>query len=269
MQYLTDLLESITGDNVSPSELSVIVPDFDFNREQRAQLQQVSVTSNIPFCLGAGAISRPKGAEEHINLIKKEDVVNISKKTFSFNVVNAREAKLSFLYTCRRDATVAITPSDGDQTFDIPAGERTLFDERVVLGSSKEHLYKFRFALKPHPLGSTASLGEAEVISRCLTVDMHETVAMQEEVEVDGLTFVVRNLFGSEENDGEKGSSDENTCVICLESSADVAILSCRHQCLCGECAASLLRRGSKCPICRNPCELFVHMVSEESGNAG
>jgi hypothetical protein len=48
----------------------------------------------------------------------------------------------------------------------------------------------------------------------------------------------------------ETGRAD---CVVCLTNKRELAILPCRHMCVCRACAAECIQnQDSKCPICRN-----------------
>ena len=63
---------------------------------------------------------------------------------------------------------------------------------------------------------------------------------------------------GGEDDGGEAGE-----CVVCLSEPRDVALLPCRHLCLCPGCARQLLRgagqgRGGKCPICRRRVRTYL-----------
>ena len=40
-------------------------------------------------------------------------------------------------------------------------------------------------------------------------------------------------------------------CTICLNATSDTACVPCGHQALCHTCAAIVLARGDRCPICR------------------
>ena len=45
---------------------------------------------------------------------------------------------------------------------------------------------------------------------------------------------------------------DDNLCVMCLESRKRVALLPCKHMCLCEDCAAEcLFKTLNECPMCR------------------
>jgi len=59
-------------------------------------------------------------------------------------------------------------------------------------------------------------------------------------------------------NEGEMGQNDQ-LCVVCLTNIKEIALLPCRHLCICDECSSLLFRSGNKCPICRTVVASFLH----------
>jgi len=55
------------------------------------------------------------------------------------------------------------------------------------------------------------------------------------------------------------------TCVVCLSSPRNTVALPCRHCCLCRSCADEMRRRSQRCPICRTPIALLLHIDAFES----
>lgn len=51
----------------------------------------------------------------------------------------------------------------------------------------------------------------------------------------------------------EESVTTESTCVVCLEPSADWALVPCGHKILCERCSTLFERPGSSCPMCRKP----------------
>eukprot|EP00039_Didymoeca_costata_P000827 m.47409 g.47409 ORF g.47409 m.47409 type:complete len:508 (-) comp10497_c0_seq2:151-1674(-) len=74
---------------------------------------------------------------------------------------------------------------------------------------------------------------------------------------VDGLTLVLKEIYGIERKDDEEEAdefADDNTeCVVCMSDVRDTMALPCRHLCLCNPCAEVLRYQANKCPICRAP----------------
>ncbi|KAH0473838.1 MAG: hypothetical protein KVP17_005243 [Porospora cf. gigantea B] len=60
------------------------------------------------------------------------------------------------------------------------------------------------------------------------------------------------------------GDSQEKCCVICLENPRTVAVVPCRHVCLCAACTATVRIKKSNCPICRNAVTGYIQFVSED-----
>mmetsp|Transcript_29920 Transcript_29920/g.114873 ORF Transcript_29920/g.114873 Transcript_29920/m.114873 type:complete len:282 (+) Transcript_29920:307-1152(+) len=57
-------------------------------------------------------------------------------------------------------------------------------------------------------------------------------------------------IYGLDHRKGNQ-ASNESECVICLCEEREVAILPCRHLCLCTNCAQNFCNRLSRCPVCR------------------
>jgi hypothetical protein len=71
---------------------------------------------------------------------------------------------------------------------------------------------------------------------------------------MDGQTYLLEHIYGvDEQEDGERSqmNDDARDCVVCIADPATVAVLPCRHLCLCSDCAEELRSRSCFCPICR------------------
>lgn len=53
-------------------------------------------------------------------------------------------------------------------------------------------------------------------------------------------------------------SNDTSDCSICLSEPREFACLPCRHLSMCSTCVKDLAANHYKCPICRNPAQLFL-----------
>lgn len=56
-------------------------------------------------------------------------------------------------------------------------------------------------------------------------------------------------------------------CVICISDPKSVAVLPCRHLCLCRDCAETLRARNNRCPICRSPFRAMICVELENEGD--
>jgi hypothetical protein len=89
---------------------------------------------------------------------------------------------------------------------------------------------------------------------------------LKQKVQIDQHIYELAEFYGfdgsSESNDIpvnenehvvdiESHLCDASLCVICMTDMADVALLPCRHMCLCFECSKTLRTQTNKCPICR------------------
>ncbi|KAJ6638151.1 E3 ubiquitin ligase, partial [Pseudolycoriella hygida] len=83
--------------------------------------------------------------------------------------------------------------------------------------------------------------------------------ALKQKIYVDGLCYLLQEIYGIENKNINKVSVDDETddngseCVICMSDTRDTLILPCRHLCLCNSCADSLRYQANNCPICRAP----------------
>ena len=57
----------------------------------------------------------------------------------------------------------------------------------------------------------------------------------------------------AEEGAGDDPDDDDALCVVCLANEKTHALVPCGHQCLCGDCAATLMGHTARpeCPVCR------------------
>jgi hypothetical protein len=96
----------------------------------------------------------------------------------------------------------------------------------------------------------------------------------------EGVTYELHEIFGlSATTAGVEGTPNlsqstgmaveednlNDECVVCLTENREVALLPCRHMCMCKECAKIMMTSGtaggtlrSKCPICREPVMNFI-----------
>lgn len=72
-------------------------------------------------------------------------------------------------------------------------------------------------------------------------------------------------LYGTMPNPRSKADKDEGgDCVICLSNPREVAILHCRHVCLCSSCAKVTSSTWSfQCPVCRGRVAAMVGLREE------
>lgn len=62
----------------------------------------------------------------------------------------------------------------------------------------------------------------------------------------NGATIAIQNLFVPEADD--PSVEQWTQCVICQERSVSIALLPCRHACICFDCFIQI----DKCPLCRS-----------------
>jgi len=101
-----------------------------------------------------------------------------------------------------------------------------------------------------------------ENLSGCLS-PIEETNQMtlhvlQASILYQGKEFIDDYLFGMEQGHSDV-HNDEEDCVICLSSERSVALLPCRHLCMCGDCASYFKDQSTICPICRSYVSALVN----------
>eukprot|EP01080_Neovahlkampfia_damariscottae_P005530 gene5530-9347_t len=89
---------------------------------------------------------------------------------------------------------------------------------------------------------------------------------MKQKIILKGQVFeLTGEIYGNEQED--LMNEDSKNCVICIAEEADVAVLPCRHMCLCLGCAKLLKQQSNKCPLCRTIIESIVKIPIEGSNN--
>jgi hypothetical protein len=128
----------------------------------------------------------------------------------------------------------------------------------------------------PPPVDAAASpLDDAQLSSEQLLVTEGTTYLLTELFSQtqghDGEGAASRPADGAAFDDGGgadgQGLGDADDCVVCLTAPAHVALLPCRHYCVCADCLAQL---NAQCPVCRGAFGdyLQVHEVTED-GESG
>lgn len=99
--------------------------------------------------------------------------------------------------------------------------------------------------------------------------------ALKQKIFVDGLCYLLQEIYGIENKLVSKPIGDEDTddngseCVICMCDTRDTLILPCRHLCLCNSCADSLRYQANNCPICRAPFRALLQIRAVQKAVAG
>lgn len=99
--------------------------------------------------------------------------------------------------------------------------------------------------------------------------------ALKQKIFVDGLCYLLQEIYGIENKLVNKSIGDEDTddngseCVICMCDTRDTLILPCRHLCLCNSCADSLRYQANNCPICRAPFRALLQIRAVQKNTTG
>ncbi|GJQ85228.1 hypothetical protein Trydic_g13068 [Trypoxylus dichotomus] len=102
----------------------------------------------------------------------------------------------------------------------------------------------------------------------------HILKALKQKLFVDGLCYLLQEIYGIENKNNDKATDDENEdngseCVVCMSEVRDTLILPCRHLCLCNSCANTLRYQANNCPICRAPFRALLQIRAlQKTANA-
>ncbi|XP_037025658.1 E3 ubiquitin-protein ligase MGRN1 isoform X3 [Bradysia coprophila] len=206
-----------------------------------------------------------------------------TNKGNSFNIEFIYEADakcaVTIYYFCTEDITsngvnyIVKDPSLTSETFHCSRGVNQLFSQNShifnpSLYSDEELCYNPERDVYPIVIHCVVEEGvEAETKQSHTTicvVDHHSDGtyvlrALKQKIYVDGLCYLLQEIYGIENKNINKVSIDDETddngseCVICMSDTRDTLILPCRHLCLCNSCADSLRYQANNCPICRAP----------------
>ncbi|KAG6435518.1 hypothetical protein SASPL_100392 [Salvia splendens] len=73
--------------------------------------------------------------------------------------------------------------------------------------------------------------------------------------------YELREIYGlGKSGPGFSDSGSGKECVVCMTEPKDIALLPCRHMCMCSNCAKALRLQSNKCPICRENIEAVLEI---------
>ena len=178
-------------------------------------------------------------------------------------------------------AALRYEPATGDDSLstehpapssrDIPGGMRqTVEMDTDVSDAFVRHAVRARAsgsspeasASSPVPIvvavrASSVGTGEAGVQVVCARILESRVVeVVKRQIEFGGRVLDLHVVFGlgaQQNGDNKTGSVDDEgaNCVVCLSEPRTIAILPCRHCCLCEDCSDSFVKSQASCPICR------------------
>ncbi|KAI3469514.1 hypothetical protein Pfo_026177 [Paulownia fortunei] len=77
----------------------------------------------------------------------------------------------------------------------------------------------------------------------------------------DDICYELREIYGlGKSGPGFNDNGSGKECVICMTEPKDIALLPCRHMCMCSNCAKALRLQSNKCPICREVIEALLEI---------
>ena len=226
------------------------VVDYNLNNSQLAQLTQAGITGGVPFTIGEGVFGRPSGPEKHIRMVETVAGIVVSR----IECLKNDQGSLSFsmIYDAEADCKVSILSSGNTP---VPV--------TFIAGKCLSFEYDGLKAVKQFTLSAEAN---ATKCGEIIVIDTANSRVVSRSVVIDSKIFLLSSIYGAEVEESQApqagpGKERESACVICLENQSNVAVLPCRHLCLCKECASSMISHGSKCPMCRKTIQLFIRLV--------
>nr|CAI5838141.1 unnamed protein product [Callosobruchus analis] len=201
---------------------------------------------------------------------------------------------ITIYYLCTEDFTasgVTYIPRDASlisETFHYPKGSNQQFCQPThVFNPAKftedDLLYDVDREIIPIAIHCVAVEGPEELRQSHTTIATVEKItdgtyllkALKQKLFVDGLCYLLQEIYGIENKNNEKAGGDDETedngseCVICMCDVRDTLILPCRHLCLCNSCADSLRYQANNCPICRAPFRALLQIRAlQKSANS-
>ncbi|CAH0554419.1 unnamed protein product [Brassicogethes aeneus] len=185
---------------------------------------------------------------------------------------------ITIYYFCTEEMTpngvmyVSREPTLTSETFHFKRGANQQFSQPShIFNPAKyyndELLYDVDKEVIPIAIHCVAEENSEEIRQSHTTVGTVEKItdgtyllkALKQKLYVDGLCYLLQEIYGIENKNNDKAGGDDDTedngseCVICMCDVRDTLILPCRHLCLCNSCADSLRYQANNCPICRAP----------------
>ena len=94
---------------------------------------------------------------------------------------------------------------------------------------------------------------------------MQQLYVASSEQEPEITNQVERNIEEEVDQSQDDGLSRETeNCVVCQENSITIAILPCKHTCICTEC----LHKLHKCPMCRSFIQSFFSLTDQHMNSS-
>ncbi|KAA8518759.1 hypothetical protein F0562_016467 [Nyssa sinensis] len=162
-----------------------------------------------------------------------------------------------------------------DQKFRQPSGtgiDFSMFEGTELLKEGGMDVYPLAVKAETSPInqnGSADGNPESGTTNSQITQAVFEKEKGEYRVRVvkqilwvNGTRFELQEIYGignSADSDFD-GNDPGKECVICLSEPRDIAVLPCRHMCMCSGCAKVLCFQTDRCPICRQPVDRLLEI---------
>ncbi|GMR62410.1 hypothetical protein PMAYCL1PPCAC_32605 [Pristionchus mayeri] len=249
-----------------------------------------------------------RGNERGSDLVIPVDVwVNVRKESVKFVRIAKEEGeegpdkyRIEFMYDADKPGTIqlhfnALEINDGtdvrfgyrDQKAETPHSEEFSFEigadqifNEFVFDTALFDMAKMQYKGGNYfPIVIACTVKEEERVQVQTTVctiteasDSSKALMLKtrrQKVFVNGIMYLVQELFGIENKELRYEQDQPFECVICMNDIRDTVILPCRHLCLCYSCAEHLRQKQNNCPICRKPFRALSQLVAKKTVESG
>ncbi|KAI8052548.1 hypothetical protein BDF22DRAFT_744135 [Syncephalis plumigaleata] len=123
--------------------------------------------------------------------------------------------------------------------------------------------------------GAQSLLTLASLTSSLTDEGINPMTILLQKFRTKGQTYILERVYGVDDDDDHDNGNDPTSksttsndhttdesgiCVVCIADPSTVAVLPCRHLCLCAECAEELRNRSCFCPICRQAFHTMIRI---------
>jgi hypothetical protein len=252
--------QALRGPDVDVNEIEqpTFVCDAHLSHIQRQRLASYEIRRDVPFSLSQNGLGAAESPTIPMKTLGTTELVQVNSDTVRVlrSCENGRILRVQFQYSTKSRSWVEVYYSSYEDE-----AKRTRQDLRVSQDCQFDNVFQLSSTgAADDPLIIRISIDGSKFtrlleFSRFKEGDNHLT---QQILSYNGIEMVIQTLYGAEE--GNNSVNNQTNCVICLGDDGNTAALPCRHKCLCSDCAASLLTKGSKCPVCRSVVQLWLRL---------
>ncbi|XP_010452189.1 PREDICTED: probable E3 ubiquitin-protein ligase LUL1 [Camelina sativa] len=229
-------------------------------------------------------VEHPVTVRNEVNLKKETlslepDPENPNRLLVSFTFDASMPGRITVVFFAKEEAECNLRATKEDTlppiTFDFgkelgqkfiqPSGTGiylTVFEDSELFKASETDVYPL--GVKAEAEGNSGST-DAQITLVTTYVKQKEEIkigVVKQYLRTNGFRYELQEVYGMRNNvDGCCYEGKE--CVICLSEPRHIAVLPCRHMCMCSGCAKALRFQANLCPVCRQPIEWYMETRAE------